>query len=90
MKAITWNQEKARKLLEDESRGKVGFEDCLIAIESGNILAILPNPARANQRMFVLELNAYAYVVPFIEDETTIFLKTVYPSRKHTALYLSE
>ncbi len=88
MKLISWNSEKAQLLREDTSRGNVGFEECLVAIEEGRILDILPNPTRSNQRMFVLEINGYAYVVPFVESVDEIFLKTVFPSRKHTAIYL--
>jgi hypothetical protein len=30
------------------------------------------------------------YLVPFVEDERTVFLKTIIPSRKATKLYLGE
>ena len=88
MKRISWNTDKARKLAADRNRGNVGFEDCVIAIEDGRILDIIANPVRVNQKMFVLRINDYAYVAPFVENEDGIFLKTVYPSRKHTAIYL--
>ena len=39
--------------------------------------------------MFVLEINHYAYIVPYIENDEHIFLKTCFPSRKHTAIYLT-
>ncbi len=32
----------------------------------------------------------YVYLVPFVEDEKTIFLKTIIPSRKATQQYLDE
>lgn len=38
--------------------------------------------------MFVLEFSGYAYVVPYVRDGNMIFLKTMFPSRKHTAKYL--
>ncbi|MCB2262342.1 MAG: hypothetical protein LGR52_05290 [Candidatus Thiosymbion ectosymbiont of Robbea hypermnestra] len=41
------------------------------------------------KRILVLEIKGYAYVVPYVESEDTIFLKTVFPSRKHTAIYLT-
>jgi len=40
------------------------------------------------QRIFIVNVDDYAYVVPFIEDEKTIFLKTIIPSRKMTRKYL--
>ncbi len=88
MKLIRWNLEKAKALRLDSARGNIGFEDCLVAIESGKILDIIPNPTRSNQRMFVLDIAGYAYIVPYVENDDEVFLKTVYPSRKHTALYL--
>lgn len=51
----------------------------------------IPNPVSsyAHQRMFVLEINNYAYVVPYVESEEEIFLKTIFPSRKHTTIYVT-
>jgi hypothetical protein len=40
--------------------------------------------------MMVLHINNYAFVVPYVESEDGIFLKTVFPSRKHTAIYLAK
>jgi hypothetical protein len=40
--------------------------------------------------MYVIEINNYAYCVPFVETDSEIFLKTVFPSRKFTAIYLTE
>ena len=92
MKKIAWNIEKAAALRKDITRGKVGFEDCVIAMDDGRILADIdnPSPRYPGQRMMVLRINDYAYVVPYIETDEEIFLKTVFPSRKHTALYLTE
>jgi hypothetical protein len=36
-----------------------------------------------------VEIESYAYVVPFIEREETIFMKTIIPSRKITKKYLT-
>lgn len=90
MKAIRWSAEKAALLRADRSRGSIGFEDALVALEAGKLLDVIPNPARPHQKMFVLDIHGYAYVVPFVETGDGIFLKTVYPSRKHTAIYLQE
>jgi len=43
-----------------------------------------------NQRVFVININDYAYLVPYVENQKEIFLKTVIPSRKATKLYLGE
>jgi hypothetical protein len=62
-------------------------------IERGDVLDILdhPNPSRyAGQRIFVVRREGYVYLVPFVEDEQTVFLKTIIPSRKATKQYLDE
>ncbi len=89
---MVWNIKKAMALRNDTSRGNVSFEDCVIAIEEGRVLADISNPSKQypHQKMFVLEINNYAYVVPYVETEEEFFLKTVFPSRKHTTIYLTE
>ena len=62
-------------------------------IERGDLLDILehPNPDRyAGQRIFVVRREHYVYLVPFLEDEHTVVLKTIIPSRKATKQYLGE
>ena len=62
-------------------------------IERGDLLDILEhsNPSRyAGQRIFVVRREDYVYLVPFVEDEHTVFLKTIIPSRKATKQYLDE
>jgi hypothetical protein len=91
MKKIVWDNKKAEILRNDVTRGNISFEDCVIAIEEGRILDDIKNPGELYplQRMLVLEVNHYAYVVPYIETVDKIFLKTIFPSRKHTAIYLT-
>ena len=49
------------------------------------------NPERyGGQRIFVVRREDYVYLVPFVEDEHTVFLKTIIPSRKATKEYLGE
>ncbi|SMN15944.1 hypothetical protein CRYPA_1892 [uncultured Candidatus Thioglobus sp.] len=92
MKTIRWDTTKAKILRSDVSRGNIGFEDCIVALEENRVLDDIENPSKkySNQRMFILGINNYAYVVPYIETRDEIFLKTVFPSRKHTAMYLTE
>ena len=87
-KEIRWSVEKDLLLRSDPTRGGIGLVECAVAIEEGRILDDLPNPVRLGQRILVLEIEDYAYVVPYITDGETIFLKTMFPSRKHTAKYL--
>jgi uncharacterized DUF497 family protein len=87
---FAWDDAKNAKLRKE--RG-IGFEDVVFHIERGDLLDILehPNPDRyAGQRIFVVRREDYVYLVQFVEDEHTVFLKTIIPSRKATKEYLGE
>jgi len=43
-----------------------------------------------HQRVFVVLIGDYVYSVPYVFDDKGVFLKTIYPSRKLTAIYLGE
>ncbi|HAJ78961.1 MAG TPA: hypothetical protein DCO75_04255 [Fibrobacteres bacterium] len=48
-----------------------------------------PNEAKySHQRVFIVRISDYVFVVPFVENETEIFLKTIIPNRKMTKKYL--
>ncbi len=81
MKYLNWSHEK-NELLKAE-RG-ISFVEIALLIEAGNILGIEENPGRPNQKIFILEIDNYAYIVPFVESQDEIFLKTAFPSRKYT------
>ncbi len=88
MKYFDWNKQK-NELLKIER--DVCFEDVLIAIESGQVLDIVEHPEKKrypNQKILIININNYAYLVPFIEDKEKIFLKTIIPSRKATKKYI--
>ena len=88
MKPYNWNEDKNR-LLQAE-RG-VSFEEVIAAIASGAVLDIVEHPNQdryPNQRIFIVQLRAYAWLVPFTESDKGIFLKTIIPSRKATKQYL--
>jgi uncharacterized DUF497 family protein len=84
MKYLNWNSEK-NELLKQE-RG-ICFEEIAYLIESGLVIGIEENPAYPNQKMYVLEIDNYAIIVPFVENDDEIFLKTAFPSRKYTKKY---
>jgi len=88
MKYLNWNSEK-NELLKKE-RG-ISFEIMAFQIEVGNILDVIdrPNPDKyPGQRIFVIDFEEYAYLVPFVENDDEVFLKTIIPSRKATKDYL--
>jgi uncharacterized DUF497 family protein len=90
VKYFAWDDAKNEKL---KAERDIGFEDIVFHIERGDVLDILehPNPERyAGQRIFVVRRDDYVYLVPFVEDEKVIFLKTIIPSRKATKQYLGE
>lgn len=84
MKYLNWSSEK-NEILKHE-RG-ISFEEIAFLIESGQIIGIEENPGRFNQKMYVLEIENYAIIVPYVETDDEIFLKTAFPSRKYTKLY---
>ncbi len=88
MKRHVWGYEKASLVRGNETRGGVGFEECVAAIEDKRVLDIVENENYPGQKMYVLEINDYAYVVPFVESKDEVFLKTVFPSRKFAKRYL--
>lgn len=90
MKRFNWNNEKNEQL-----RAELGitFEEMLFHIEHGDLLDVLehPNPERyPGQRILVVGVNDYAYLVPYVEDDRELFLKTIIPSRKATKQYMGE
>jgi uncharacterized DUF497 family protein len=84
MKYLNWNPEK-NEILKRE-RG-ITFEEIAFLIESGQIIGIEKNHGRPNQKIYVLEIDNYAFIVPFVENDKEIFLKTAFPSRKYTKRY---
>ena len=84
MKYFNWSSEK-NEILKHE-RG-ISFEEIAYLIQSGKILGIEENPGRSNQKMYILEIENYAVIVPFVEKDDEIFLKTAFPSRKYAKRY---
>ena len=84
MKYLNWNSEK-NEILKRE-RG-ISFEEIAYLIESGQIIGIEKKSGRSNQKLYILEIENYAVIVPFVENDNEIFLKTAFPSRKYTKRY---
>lgn len=89
MKYFDWNQDKNEWLIRE--RG-ISFEAIVVAVEEGGILDIVEHSNKRrypNQRVFIVKFQEYAYLVPFVEDEEKVFLKTIIPSRKATEKYIT-
>lgn len=85
---FSWNEEKDELL---KSERQVSFEDIVFYIEKGFLLDVLEQPNQEKykgQKIFVVQIDDYVYLVPFIENDHEIFLKTIIPSRKATKKYL--
>ncbi len=83
-KTFNWNSDKNQSLM--NNRG-VSFEDIVLNINLGNELDIYDHPNNErypNQQVSVVLVEDYVYLVPFVESEDEIFLKTIIPSRKAT------
>ena len=88
MKYFSWDEEK-NEILKVERQ--ISFEDVVFHISQGSLLDVLEHPNQEKyqgQKIFVVEIDEYAYLVPFVEDEREIFVKTIIPSRKATKKYL--
>ena len=90
MKPINWNSDKNVQLKAD--RG-VSFEEVLVAISHGALLDVVAHPNQErypSQRIFIVRIRSYVFLVPFVETNEEIFLKTIIPSRRATRRYLPE
>lgn len=90
MKTFAWNSEK-NELLKKE-RG-VSFEEVVVNIQLGFEVDVFEHPNQdryPGQRISVVLIEGYAYLIPYVEDDDEIFLKTIIPSRKATKLYIGD
>ena len=88
MKQFDWDSEKNQQLIEE--RG-VSFEEVIFHLQSDGLLDDIVHPNQEKysyQRMFIVAIESYAYLVPYVESDENIFLKTIIPSRKAAKEYL--
>ena len=88
-KTIRYSLEKNEILKRERD---ISFEDIILALESGNLLDDIEHPNKEkypNQNIFIIlvQIKDYVYLVPYVEDEKSIFLKTIIPSRKMNKKY---
>lgn len=77
---LRWSLLKSERL--KRTRG-VSFEE----IVQSKLVAVKRHPTRPLQDIMLFEYKDYVWVVPFVRSGDELFLKTLYPSRKYTALY---
>jgi len=88
MKLFEWDENKNKAL---KSNRHISFEEMVFYIANDFVLDVVshPNPVKyPNQRMFIVNVDNYVYLVPFVERNEIIYLKTIIPSRKATKRYL--
>ncbi len=88
MKIYTWNEEKNEWL---KAKRGISFQEILDHMAEGNLLDVVTHPNQekyGGQRIFVVKIRDYVWLVPFVETEDEMFLKTIIPSRKATRKYL--
>jgi hypothetical protein len=83
--AVVWDTDKERKLEAERGIGPAEIADLIV---SGKYLAVLENPSRRGQTLFLVDYHRYTHVVPFVVDrDDNIVLKTALPSRKFHKIY---
>jgi uncharacterized DUF497 family protein len=90
MKPFRWGPAK-NDLLKQERN--ISFEEITVAVEAGGLLEIVPHPKPSKyprQRIMVVEVAGYAFLVPFVEGDDHFFLKTIIPSRKATRDFITK
>jgi hypothetical protein len=91
MPIYIFSPEKNLALIEERN---ISFDEVIAAIENDQIVDIVEHPNKqkyGNQKMYVIWVKEYVYLVPFVIDTNgDIFLKTIIPSRKAKRKYIQE
>jgi uncharacterized DUF497 family protein len=90
MRIFSWDNDKNEWL---KAHRGVCFEQVVLLMERGDILDVIEHPNQdeyPGQRIAVVMIDDYAYLVPYVHDGDEIFLKTLIPSRKATNKYMRE
>lgn len=88
MKPFRWNADKNEQL---KAERDISFEEIVLAIEADGLLDVVRHSNLGKyprQQLFVVAVEEYAYLVPFVEEDEYYFLKTIIPSRKATRDYV--
>lgn len=90
VKPIVWSAEKNDTLKAE--RG-ISFEDVVFHIQAGDVFETFDHPNQERypgQYIHAVVIEEYVYLVPFVETQDEVFLKTIIPSRKATKRYQSK
>ena len=90
MKYFDWDEKKNELL---KKKRNISFEEIVLSIANNKLMDIVEHQNKSkypNQKIMIVEVNEYMYLVPFVEDDEKYFLKTIYPSREATKEYLNK
>ncbi len=90
MKYYAWDEDENNLLKETRN---ISFEEIVLSLSNNKLLEVVEHPNKQkypNQKMFIVNVRDYAYIVPFVEDDKKYFLKTIYPSREATKKYFKK
>ena len=90
MKSYAWCSHKNEQLIRERN---ISFEEIVVNIYLGNEVDVFDHPNQGRypgQKISVVVVEDYVFLVPYIETEEEVFLKTIIPSRKATKQYLGE
>jgi uncharacterized DUF497 family protein len=85
-----WNPKKNEWL--KEKRG-ISFEEIALLLGAGQLWRVADHwnqDKYPGQEIFFIPIRGYIYLVPYVIDNDTIFLKAAIPSRKATREYRQE
>ncbi len=71
----------------------VSFEEIIFHLSQGNVWKIADHPNQdkyKGQQIYFVVMEGYVYLVPYVREGDTLFLKTIIPSRKATKAYEEE
>ena len=88
MTVFLWDYDKNEQL---KNKRGVSFEQVALLMERGEVLDVIEHPNQTRypgQKIALVEINEYAYLVPYVQESEQIFLKTIIPSRKATNKYV--
>jgi uncharacterized DUF497 family protein len=84
-----WNEEKNKQL---KKQRNITFEEIVTSILNEKVIDTIDNPSSNfdNQKCYIIEIDNYIWSIPFVKNGNEVFLKTAFPSRKHTKIYLNK
>lgn len=91
MPHFEFSADKNQQLIKERN---ISFEDVMAALANNKLIDTISHHNKQNypnQEIYVIDINEYVYLVPFVKkDKHTVFLKTIFPSRKLTKKYLGK